>query len=116
MARRLLRCVPHGGDASPQSRGSLSGRRVGEPSGKPPTHVRAAEGQTTAKCFREEIAARTDLEHNDAIVVESRTETSKVARRRQIEARADDGSTCRYCPAGCVQSSGSAVYRFLYRV
>jgi hypothetical protein len=28
----------------------------------------------------------------------------------------DDGTTCRYCLAGWVQSGPSAVYTFLYRV
>ena len=33
-----------------------------------------------------------------------------------IDARADDGGTCRYCLAEWVQSGPSAVYTFLYRV
>ena len=35
---------------------------------------------------------------------------------KTIDAPADDGSTCRYCFAGWVQSGRSAVYTFLYRV
>jgi hypothetical protein len=35
---------------------------------------------------------------------------------KTIDARADDGSTCRYCLASWVQSGRSAVYTFLYRV
>jgi hypothetical protein len=35
---------------------------------------------------------------------------------KTIDARADDGSTCRYCLAAWVQSGRSAVYTFLYRV
>ena len=35
---------------------------------------------------------------------------------KTIDAPADDASTCRYCLAGWVQSGGSAVYSFLYRV
>jgi hypothetical protein len=35
---------------------------------------------------------------------------------KTIDASADDGSTCRYCLAGWVQSGRSAVYTFLYRV
>jgi hypothetical protein len=35
---------------------------------------------------------------------------------KTIDAPADDGSTCRYCLEGWVQSGGSAVYTFLYRV
>ncbi len=35
---------------------------------------------------------------------------------KTIDAPADDGSTCRYCLAGWVQSGRSAVYSFLYRV
>jgi hypothetical protein len=35
---------------------------------------------------------------------------------KTIEAPADDGSTCRYCLAGWVQSGRSALYTFLYRV
>ncbi len=35
---------------------------------------------------------------------------------KTIDARADDGSRCRYCLAGWVQSGRSAAYTFLYRV
>ena len=35
---------------------------------------------------------------------------------KTIDAPAVDGSTCRYCLAGWVQSGRSAVYSFLYRV
>jgi hypothetical protein len=35
---------------------------------------------------------------------------------KTIDARADDGSTCRYCLADWVQSGRSAAYTFLYRV
>jgi hypothetical protein len=35
---------------------------------------------------------------------------------KTVDAPADDGSTCRYCLAGWVQSGGSALYTFLYRV
>ena len=35
---------------------------------------------------------------------------------KTIDAPADDGSTCRYCLAGWVQSGRSAEYTFLYRV
>jgi hypothetical protein len=35
---------------------------------------------------------------------------------KTIDARADDGSTCRYSLAGWVQSGRSAKYTFLYRV
>jgi len=35
---------------------------------------------------------------------------------KTIDAPGDDGSTCRYCLAGWVQSGRSAVYTFLYRV
>jgi hypothetical protein len=33
-----------------------------------------------------------------------------------IDVPADDGSTCRYCLAGWVQTGRSAAYTFLYRV
>jgi hypothetical protein len=33
-----------------------------------------------------------------------------------IDVPADDGTTCRYCLAGWVQSGQSAAYSFLYRV
>jgi hypothetical protein len=33
-----------------------------------------------------------------------------------LDAPAEDGSTCRYCLDGWVQSGSSAVYEFLYRV
>lgn len=35
---------------------------------------------------------------------------------KTIDAPAADGSTCRYCLAGWVQSGRSAVYTFLFRV
>jgi hypothetical protein len=35
---------------------------------------------------------------------------------KTIDVPAHDGSTCRYCLAGWVQSGQSAVYSFLYRV
>ena len=35
---------------------------------------------------------------------------------KTIDVPAEDGSTCRYCLAGWVQSGRSAVYAFLYRV
>lgn len=35
---------------------------------------------------------------------------------KTIDVPAGDGSTCRYCLAGWVQSGGSAEYAFLYRV
>lgn len=35
---------------------------------------------------------------------------------KTIDAPAEDGSTCRYCLAGWVQSGRSAKYTFLYRV
>jgi hypothetical protein len=35
---------------------------------------------------------------------------------KTIDMLAEDGSTCRYCLAGWVQSGRSAVYAFLYRV
>jgi hypothetical protein len=35
---------------------------------------------------------------------------------KTIDAPADDGTTCRYCLAGWVQSGRSAVYTFLYPV
>ena len=35
---------------------------------------------------------------------------------KTIDVPAEDGSTCRYCLAGWVQSGRSAVYTFLYRV
>jgi hypothetical protein len=35
---------------------------------------------------------------------------------KTIDVPTDDGTTCRYCLAGWVQSGRSAVYTFLYRV
>jgi hypothetical protein len=35
---------------------------------------------------------------------------------KTIDESADDGSTCRYCLAGWVQSGRSAAYTFLYLV
>jgi hypothetical protein len=35
---------------------------------------------------------------------------------KTIDVPADDGTTCRYCLAGWVQSGQSAAYTFLYRV
>jgi hypothetical protein len=36
--------------------------------------------------------------------------------RKTIDLKADDGTTCRYCLEGWVQSGQSAAYTFLYRV
>jgi hypothetical protein len=48
----------------------------------------------------------------------SRIEAEMVEGRppKTIDAPGDDGSTCRYCLAGWVQSGRSAIYTFLYRV
>jgi hypothetical protein len=48
----------------------------------------------------------------------SRIEVGVVEGRppKTIDVPADDGSTCRYCLAGWVQSGRSAAYAFLYRV
>jgi hypothetical protein len=48
----------------------------------------------------------------------SRIETEVVEGRppKTIDAPADDGTTCRYCLEGWVQSGRSAAYTFLYRV
>lgn len=35
---------------------------------------------------------------------------------KTLDVRTDDGSSCRYCLAGWVQSGPSAIYTFLYRV
>jgi hypothetical protein len=35
---------------------------------------------------------------------------------KTLDVPADDGSTCRYCLEGWVQTGRSAVYSFLYRV
>lgn len=35
---------------------------------------------------------------------------------KTLDVPADDGSTCRYCLEGWMQSGRSAVYTFLYRV
>jgi len=35
---------------------------------------------------------------------------------KTLDVSTDDGSTCRYCLEGWVQSGRSAVYTFLYRV
>ena len=48
----------------------------------------------------------------------SRIEVEVVEGRppKTIDVPSDDGSTCRYCLAGWVQSGRSATYTFLYRV
>ena len=48
----------------------------------------------------------------------SRIEVEVVEGRppKTIDVPTDDGSTCRYCLAGWVQSGRSAIYSFLYRV
>jgi hypothetical protein len=55
---------------------------------------------------------------NDGPLKGSSTEVEVVEGRppKTIDAPADDGSTCRYCLAGWVQSGRSAEYTFLYRV
>jgi hypothetical protein len=55
---------------------------------------------------------------NDGPLKGSSTEVEVIEGRppKTIDAPADDGSTCRYCLAGWVQSGRSAEYTFLYRV
>jgi hypothetical protein len=63
-------------------------------------------GPTISAWFKDGPLEGTSIE---AEVVEGRPP-------KTIDAPADDGSTCRYCLAGWVQSGRSAVYTFLYRV
>jgi hypothetical protein len=63
-------------------------------------------GPTISAMFKDGPLAARSIE---AEVVEGRPPET-------IDALADDGSTCRYCLAGWVQSGRSAVYTFLYRV
>jgi hypothetical protein len=66
----------------------------------------AAIGPTITATFRDGPLKGSDIE---AELVEGRPP-------KTIDAPADDGSTCRYCLAGWVQSGRSADYTFLYRV
>jgi hypothetical protein len=66
----------------------------------------AAVGPTITATFKDGPLAGSAIE---AELVEGRPP-------KTIDAPADDGSTCRYCLAGWVQSGRSAVYTFLYRV
>jgi hypothetical protein len=66
----------------------------------------AAIGPTITATFKDGPLAGSGIE---AELVEGRPP-------KTIDVPADDGSTCRYCLAGWVQSGRSAVYTFLYRV
>jgi hypothetical protein len=64
------------------------------------------------------IAPTVTAMFKDGPLESSSTEVEVVEGRppKTIDAPAADGSTCRYCLAGWVQSGRSAVYTFLYRV
>ena len=65
-----------------------------------------------------EIAPTISATFTDGPLAGSRIEAEVLEGRppKTIDARADDGSTYRYCLAGWVQSGRSAAYTFLYRV
>jgi hypothetical protein len=66
----------------------------------------AENGPTISAMFKDGPLAGRSIE---AEVLEGRPP-------KTLDAPADDGSTCRYCLEGWVQSGRSAVYSFLYRV
>ena len=65
-----------------------------------------------------EIAPTVTARFADGPLAGSSIEAELVEGRppKTIDALAHDGSTCRYCLAGWVQSGRSAAYTFLYRV
>ena len=66
----------------------------------------AESGPTISAMFRDGPLAGRSI---DAEVLEGRPP-------KTLDAPADDGSMCRYCLEGWVQSGRSAEYTFLYRV
>ena len=66
----------------------------------------AERGPTISAMFKDGPLSGRSIE---AEVVEGRPP-------KTLDASADDGSTCRYCLEGWVQSGRSAAYSFLYRV
>jgi hypothetical protein len=66
----------------------------------------------------EEIGPKVTAMFKDGPLEGSSIDTEVIEGRppKTIDAPADDGSTCRYCLAGWVQSGRSALYTFLYRV
>jgi hypothetical protein len=65
-----------------------------------------------------EIGPTVTARFTDGPLAGSSIETEIVEGRppKTIDALAHDGTTCRYCLAGWVQSGRSAAYTFLYRV
>jgi hypothetical protein len=79
--------------------------RVAPPQATGPSHD-AFERPTITATLKDGPTGGSSIE---AEVVEGRPP-------KTIDVPADDGSTCRYCLAGWVQSGRSAAYTFLYRV
>jgi hypothetical protein len=67
---------------------------------------------------RAEIGPTISARFNDGPLAGSSIEAEVVEGRppKTLDVPADDGSTCRYCLAGWVQSGRAAEYTFLYRV
>ena len=92
-----------------------------EPSSRPSTQSGCAvpefENPSAARPVAE-IGPTIKATLKDGPLKGSRIEAEIVEGRppKTIDAPADDGSTCRYCLAGWVQTGRSAVYTFLYRV
>ena len=77
-----------------------------EPENPSQMSPRADTGPTISAMFGDGPLAGTSVE---AEVLEGRPP-------KTLDMPAQDGSTCRYCLAGWIQSGRSAVYEFLYRV
>jgi hypothetical protein len=84
------------------------------PEANGPSHDALARPETPVA----EIGPTINARLKDGPLAGSRIEAEVVEGRppKTIDVPADDGSTCRYCLAGWVQSGRSAEYTFLYRV
>jgi len=110
---------------------SIGNERAVPGSESPSEATPEGDGEATARdAASAELAADTEADAGaeigltitamleDGPLEDSSIETELVEGRppKTIDAPADDGSTCRYCLAGWVQSGRSAAYTFLYRV
>jgi hypothetical protein len=74
--------------------------------------------KSEAQVSGQDISSTITAELGDGPLRGLRLETCAIEGRppSTVDVLADDGSTCRYCLAGWVQSGPSAAYSFLYRV
>jgi hypothetical protein len=117
---RKGRAVPEFEDPSDKSPGPRSARARDARAFVAPPHATDRSHDAWERTARPaaEIGLTITATFGDGPIEGSSIEAEMVEGRppKTIDAPADDGSTCRYCLAGWVQSGRSAKYTFLYRV